>query len=47
MEKHTLSVSGLRLGYDGRVIVDGLDVTVPDGKISIIIGPTAAGNPRC
>lgn len=43
MEKHTLAAHNLRLGYTGRVIVNELDVTIPDGKVSIIIGANGCG----
>ncbi|MER5770363.1 ABC transporter ATP-binding protein [Streptomyces sp. NPDC001985] len=34
---------GLTLAYDERVVVDGLDVAVPDGSFTVIIGPNACG----
>jgi iron complex transport system ATP-binding protein len=33
----------LRLGYDGRVVVDDLTFELPDGRITAIIGPNACG----
>ncbi|MBL7501538.1 ABC transporter ATP-binding protein [Frankia sp. CNm7] len=38
-----LAASGLRLGYDDRVVVDGLDLVVPPGRISVIVGANACG----
>jgi iron complex transport system ATP-binding protein len=38
-----LRASGLRLAYDDRVVVDGLDLTVPPGRISVIVGANACG----
>ncbi|WP_433325944.1 ABC transporter ATP-binding protein [Spirillospora sp. CA-294931] len=38
-----LRAEGLRLAYDDRVVVDGLDLAVPPGKISVIIGANACG----
>ncbi|RAY16069.1 ABC transporter ATP-binding protein [Actinomadura craniellae] len=38
-----LRAHGLRLGYDDRVVVDGLDLTLPPGKISVIVGANACG----
>jgi iron complex transport system ATP-binding protein len=30
-------------GYGGRVVVDGLDLHVPDGKLTVLVGPNACG----
>ncbi|RKS74785.1 iron complex transport system ATP-binding protein [Actinomadura pelletieri DSM 43383] len=38
-----LTGTGLRLGYDGRTIVENLDVVVPDGSFTVIVGPNACG----
>ncbi|TDB95533.1 ABC transporter ATP-binding protein [Actinomadura sp. 7K534] len=38
-----LRASGLRLAYDDRVVVEDLDLAVPPGKISAIIGANACG----
>jgi ABC-type cobalamin/Fe3+-siderophores transport system ATPase subunit len=38
-----LSGSGLTLAYGDRVITSGLDVAVPDGSFTVIIGPNACG----
>jgi iron complex transport system ATP-binding protein len=38
-----LGARGLRLAYDDRVVVDGLDVDVPDGSLTVIVGPNACG----
>ena len=40
---HTLSVAGATLAYDDRVVVDGLDLDVAAGRISVIVGPNACG----
>ncbi|GAA4664364.1 ABC transporter ATP-binding protein [Streptomyces chumphonensis] len=34
---------GLTLAYDQRVIAAGLDVAVPDGSFTVIVGPNACG----
>ena len=39
----SLTATGLRLAYDDRVIVDGLDFDVPAGELTVIIGPNACG----
>ena len=34
---------GLQLKYDDRVIVDGLDIAIPRGELTMIIGPNGCG----
>jgi iron complex transport system ATP-binding protein len=34
---------GLRIGYDGRTVIDGLDLDLPAGKVTAIVGPNACG----
>ncbi|RDV46280.1 cobalamin/Fe(3+)-siderophore ABC transporter ATP-binding protein [Leifsonia sp. ku-ls] len=38
-----LSARGLSLAYDGRTVVDGLDLAVPAGRVTAIVGPNACG----
>ncbi|MFI1396043.1 ABC transporter ATP-binding protein [Streptomyces sp. NPDC020681] len=38
-----LRAEGLRLAYDNRIVVDGLDVAVPPGRITAIVGANACG----
>ncbi|KQO65233.1 iron-dicitrate transporter ATP-binding subunit [Curtobacterium sp. Leaf261] len=38
-----MSARGLRLAYDDRVVIDDLDVDVPDGGLTVIVGPNASG----
>ncbi|ADB51110.1 ABC transporter ATP-binding protein [Conexibacter woesei] len=38
-----LSGSGLRLAYDDRVVVHDLDVEIPDGSFTVVVGPNACG----
>ncbi|MET0662614.1 MAG: ABC transporter ATP-binding protein, partial [Ilumatobacteraceae bacterium] len=38
-----LRAEGVRLSYDDRTIIDGLSLSVPDGKITVIVGPNACG----
>jgi iron complex transport system ATP-binding protein len=35
--------TGLELGYDKRVIVEHLDLAIPDGSFTVIVGPNACG----
>ncbi|QLD12929.1 ABC transporter ATP-binding protein [Microbacterium oleivorans] len=39
----TLRASGVRLGYGDRTIVDDLDLEVPGGRITAIVGANACG----
>ncbi|WP_199277225.1 ABC transporter ATP-binding protein [Arthrobacter sp. CAN_A2] len=39
----TLSAAGLTLAYDDRTVVDGLDVILPAGKVTVIVGANACG----
>ncbi len=41
--EHTLQARDVRLGYGDREIVSGLDVSVPPGRITVIVGPNACG----
>jgi iron complex transport system ATP-binding protein len=34
---------GLTLAYDGRVVSSELDVTIPDGSFTVVVGPNACG----
>ena len=38
-----LRAESLTLAYDGRVVIDGLDLEIPDGRITAIVGPNASG----
>lgn len=38
-----LRAAGLRLAYDDRVVVDDLTLSVPPGRISVIVGANACG----
>lgn len=40
---HTLQATGLSLGYRDRVVIEGLDLTVPPGRITAIVGANACG----
>ncbi len=34
---------GMHVGYDGRMIIEDLQVTIPDGSFTVIVGPNACG----
>ncbi|MGW2542272.1 ABC transporter ATP-binding protein [Kitasatospora sp. NPDC001574] len=38
-----LSAEGLTLAYDGRPVVDELDLTVPSGRVTAVVGANACG----
>ncbi|MFI6344491.1 ABC transporter ATP-binding protein [Streptomyces sp. NPDC050560] len=40
---HTLQARGLELGYGERRIISGLDIDVPPGRITVVVGPNACG----
>ena len=42
-EPHALRAESLTLGYDGRVVIDGLNLEIPGGRITSIVGPNASG----
>ena len=41
--RHTLAAKGLRLSYDKKEIVHGIDLELPPGKVTMIIGPNGCG----
>lgn len=43
MTSDTLTADALTLRYDARTIVDGLTVTLPEGRITVILGANACG----
>jgi len=38
-----IEVEGLRVGYDKRTVIPELDVVIPDGSFTVIVGPNACG----
>ncbi|QFG69854.1 ABC transporter ATP-binding protein [Ornithinimicrobium pratense] len=40
---HTLLAEDVTLGYGERTVVDGLDLSVQDGRITVIVGANACG----
>lgn len=41
--RHSLRAERLSLGYDGRTIVEDLDLEVPAGRVTVIVGANACG----
>ncbi|WP_144874613.1 ABC transporter ATP-binding protein [Microbacterium sp. 1.5R] len=40
---HTLAAEDLTLGYADRAVISDLDLEIPAGRISVIVGPNACG----
>lgn len=40
---HTLEVDGISLGYGDRRVIDSLDLAVPPGRITAVVGANASG----
>lgn len=38
-----LVAEAVSLGYDGRRVIDGLDLAIPPGRITAVVGPNACG----
>ncbi|WP_007025627.1 ABC transporter ATP-binding protein [Saccharomonospora iraqiensis] len=43
MTRSRLRADQLRLGYGERLVVDGLDLAVEDGSVTVVIGPNGCG----
>lgn len=41
--KHSLVAENIVTGYDNKIIIDGMNVAIPNNKISVIIGANACG----
>ncbi|MGC9458211.1 ABC transporter ATP-binding protein, partial [Vibrio genomosp. F10] len=39
----TLSAEKLTLGYGSKIICEALDVTIPSGQLTVIVGPNGCG----
>jgi len=42
-QQHGFAAVGLRLGYEGRTVIDGLDLSIPPGQVTVIVGANASG----
>ncbi|WP_322098434.1 ABC transporter ATP-binding protein [Nakamurella alba] len=38
-----LGARGLRVGYEGRTVIQELDIAIPDDSFTVIVGPNACG----
>ena len=43
MTQHTLEARNISLGYGERTVIDGMELHVPENKITSIIGPNGCG----
>lgn len=43
MSHHDLRASAVTVGFDQREVLHEIDFAVPDGKITVIVGPNASG----
>lgn len=43
MTSPVFSMSGLRAGYPDRTVIAGLDLTIPAGRVTCLIGPNGCG----
>ena len=41
--EHTLETKSLSLSYDGAPVIEGLDLAIPHGKTTVIVGANACG----
>ncbi|MFJ4092416.1 ABC transporter ATP-binding protein [Kitasatospora sp. NPDC089913] len=40
---HRLEARDLTLAYESRTVAEGLDLRIPDGRVTVIVGPNACG----
>jgi iron complex transport system ATP-binding protein len=40
---HTLAAEGVTLAYGDRVVADGIDLAIPPGRITVVVGANASG----
>jgi Fe-S cluster assembly ATP-binding protein len=43
MSSNILKITGLKVEADGKLIIDGLDLTIRSGEIHVIMGPNGSG----
>ena len=41
--RHSLAATGMHLAYGAREVVADLDLAVPPGKLTVIVGANACG----
>ncbi|MFD6250179.1 ATP-binding cassette domain-containing protein, partial [Streptomyces roseolus] len=43
MTNPAIAANGLRKSYGGKVVLDGVDLAVPEGTVFALLGPNGAG----
>ncbi|MEV7535722.1 MULTISPECIES: ATP-binding cassette domain-containing protein, partial [Streptomyces] len=43
MTNPAIAANGLRKSYGDKVVLDGVDLTVPEGTVFALLGPNGAG----
>uniref|UniRef100_UPI0004CA132B ATP-binding cassette domain-containing protein n=1 Tax=Streptomyces sp. NRRL F-5727 TaxID=1463871 RepID=UPI0004CA132B len=43
MTHPAIAANGLRKSYGDKVVLDGVDLTVPEGTVFALLGPNGAG----
>ena len=41
--KNAINIKDLKIGYDKKIIIDDLDLSIEEGKVTSIIGPNGCG----
>lgn len=41
--KNAINIKDLKIGYDKKIIIEGLDLSIEEGKVTSIIGPNGCG----
>jgi ABC-type glutathione transport system ATPase component len=44
-EHLAVAVAGLRKSFGDKMVLDGIDLTIPAGSVFALLGPNGAGNP--
>ncbi|MBO6242933.1 MAG: ABC transporter ATP-binding protein [Butyrivibrio sp.] len=42
-QSHTFTANGINAGYDNRLIIEDMNLSIPAGKFSVLIGPNGCG----
>ena len=42
-QSHTFTANGIYAGYDNKLIIEDMNLSIPSGKFSVLIGPNGCG----